>query len=69
MIPFNQAKSVEIKSCIYSLYDDSIHIVETSNWVIEKTDGAHPSLAGATTAATNLSEALIEIFGKEFFGL
>jgi len=69
MIPFNQAKSVEIKSVLYSLYDENIHIVETSNWVIEKTDGAHPSLAGATVAANNLSEALIKIFGKDFFGL
>jgi lysophospholipase L1-like esterase len=69
VIPFNQAKSVAIKSTLYSLYDEKIHIVETSNWVIEKTDGAHPSLAGATTAAENLSKELIEIFGKEFFGL
>lgn len=69
MIPFSQAKSVEIKSCVYSLYDDSVHVVETSNWVVDKTDGVHPSAGGAATVAGKLSEALIEIFGKEFFGL
>lgn len=69
VIPLNQAKSVAIKSCLYSLYDEQIHVVESANWAIDKTDSAHPSLEGATTVAENLSKKLVEIFGKEFFGL
>lgn len=65
MIPFKQTLSSRIKA-VADKYNHC-YIVNTSGWELTYSDSSHLDEEGAEIAALNLSESIIEIFGKEFF--
>ena len=68
IIPFNQTKAACIRKVMEGF--ENGYVVETREWRLrgkDFTDGVHPSVQGAQTAGQKLAEALIGIFGEEFF--
>lgn len=68
IIPFNQSKAGAIRKVMEGF--ENGYVVETREWRLrgkDFTDGVHPSVQGAQTAGRKLAEALIDIFGEEFF--
>lgn len=65
MIPFKQTLSNRIKA-VAGKYGHC-YIAETDGWELTYSDDSHLDEEGAEIAALNLSESIIEIFGKEYF--
>lgn len=65
MIPFSQRNAKNIKSVVKDY--ENIHLVETDTWNVSYSDGIHPNAKGAKNAGERLADALVSIFGKDFF--
>ena len=65
MIPFNQAKAADIRSCVANRSD--CYLVETSGWGVTYTDGTHPDIAGGITAGLKLADAITTVLGEGYF--
>lgn len=65
MIPFAQSLADEIRGCASNR--PGCYLIETAGWNCSTSDGDHLDAAGAEKAATNLSKAIIDIMGKQYF--
>ena len=65
MIPLNQqlSQSIMITTSLLT----GITVVETRGWNATYTDGTHPDAAGAKIAGEKLADALVDIFGADYF--
>ena len=65
MIPFSGRMAGDIRIVIAEY--QNAYVVETTGWDISLTDSFHPNAEGAKKAGEKLADALISIFGEEFF--
>ena len=65
LIPFHQTHAAAIRKTVREM--DRAYIVETTDWKLTYTDGAHPDAAGAERAGKRLAEEMERILGEEFF--
>ncbi len=65
MIPINQRLAQSIRSVTSTMA--GITIVETEGWNVTFSDGTHPNAQGGKTAGLKLADALIKIFGADYF--
>lgn len=65
-VPFNQSFAKELKQ-LADRFPQLIYLIETSAWPITYTDGVHPDLNGSKIIAQNLSQVLLQHYGKSYF--
>lgn len=65
LIPFHQTHAAAIKKTMKGM--DHAYVVETADWKLTYTDGAHPDTAGAKLAGERLAEEMKKILGEDFF--
>ncbi|WP_353989700.1 GDSL-type esterase/lipase family protein [Pediococcus argentinicus] len=58
LIPFNQAFANAITSLISNDFSNEIHLIKTSHWHVQTTDGTHPNKVGSIHASHNLIAAI-----------
>lgn len=65
MIPFSGRMAGDVRIVIAEY--ENAYVVETTGWDIPLTDSFHPNAEGAKKAGEKLADALVSIFGEDFF--
>lgn len=65
VVPYNQSHSADIKTCVGER--SNVYYISTSGWSYTKTDGAHPDSDGAKSLGRQLSEAVKNVLGEDYF--